>query len=211
MNSKRFLLIFAIVSFVASCSNINDSTMDRKVKKAFVEWTKDNLQTKASVKSVSYDTVGCPMDFLFSATMLGQTVGASGHTESEINIGTGLIGLDRILDSSLLTTNILIAKLKVKTRDSICTFYMGIRGDSICTPPQKYGYEALIKTHKEGEQRLYDACYEIYCNLNDYIIEKTGRGRSTSKEDYYDFWISLPSYEEALNQTRYNSFLNSIL
>ena len=209
MKTKGLLWLVAIVFFVASCNNIDDTTTDGKIKKAFLEWSKDNLPTKASVKSVSYDTVGCPMDFMFSATMLGQTVGSSGHAESEINIGTNLIGLDCILDSSFLTTNIIVAKVEVKTRDSICTYYLGMRGDSICTSPQKYGYEALNKTHKEGEQRLYDACYEIYCNLNDYAIEKAGRGRSTSKEDYYDFWISLPSYEEALSQTGYNSVLNS--
>ena len=209
MNTKRVLWIVAIVFFVASCSNIDDTTTDGKVKKAFVEWSKDNLLTKASVKSVSYDTVGSPMDFMFSAIMLGQTVGSSGHAESEINIGTNLIGLDCILDSSLLTTNIIVAKVEVNKKDSLCTYYIGMRGDSICTSPQKYGYEALIKTHKDGEQRLYDACYEIYCNLNNYMIEKAGRGRGTSKEDYYDFWISLPSYEEALSKTRHNSVLNS--
>ena len=209
MNTKKVLWIVAIVFFVASCSNIDDTTTDGKVKKAFVEWSKDNLPTKASVKSVSYDTVGCPMDFMFSATMLGQTVGSSGHAESEINIGSNLICLDCILDSTLLTTNLIVAKVEVKIKDSLCTYYIGIRGDSICTSPQKYGYEALIKTHKEGEQRLYDACYEIYCSLNNYMIEKAGRGRGTSKEDYYDFWISLPSYEEALSKTRYNSVLNS--
>lgn len=209
MNIKKGLWIIAIFLIVVSCSNIDEKTTDGKVNKAFGEWSKEKLPTKASVKSVSYDTVGCPMDFMFSATMLGQTVGGSGHTESEINIGTGLIGLDCILDSSLLTTNIMIAKIEVNMRDSVCTFYIGMRGDSICTSPQRYGYEALVKVHKEGEQRLYDACYEIYCNLNDYVIEKTGRGRSTSKDDFYDFWVSLPSYEEALSQTGYNYILNS--
>lgn len=209
MNTRSFLCIVAIVFFVASCSNYDDKTTDGKVKKEFGEWSKENMSTKASVKSVSYDTVGCPMDFMFAATMLGQTVGSSGHAESEINIGANQVCLDCILDSSLLTTNILIAKLEVKTKDSICLFYMGIRGDSICTSPQKYGYEALIKTHKKGEQRLYDACYEIYCNLNNYAIEKTGMGRNISKEDYYNFWISLPSYKESLSQTRYNSVLSS--
>ena len=209
MNTKKFLWIIAIVLIVTSCSNFDDTTTDGKVKKAFGEWSKENLPTKASVKSVLYDTVGCPMDYMFSATMLGQTVGGSGHAESEINIGSGLIGIDCILDSSLLTTNIFIAKLEVRTRDSICTFYMGMRGDSICTSPQKHNFEALVKTHKEGEQRLYDACYEIYCNLNDYAIAKAGMGRSTSKEDFYNFWVSLPSYEEALGQTGYNYFLNN--
>ncbi len=204
MIKKKFLWIIAIVCFVSSCNSIDDSTTDGKVKKAFLEWAKVNLPTRAKVKSVSYDTVGCPMDFMFSATMLRQTVGCSGHAESEINIASSLIGLDCILDSSTLTTNILIAKIEAQTSDSICTYYMGMRGDSVCTSPQIHGYKALIKTHKKGEQRLYDACYEIYCNLNDYVIEKAGRGRSTSKEGYYEFWVSLPSYEEALKQTTHN-------
>ena len=209
MNTRKFLWIVAIVFFVVSCSNCDDTTTDGKIKKAFKEWSKDNLPTKVNVTSVSYDTVGCPLDFMYSATMLGQTVGSSGHAESEINIGTNLIILDCVLDSSLLTTNIIVAKIKVKIKDSLCTYYIGMRGDSICTSPQEHGYEALVKTHKEGEQRLYDACYEIYSNINAYVFEKTGRGRRTSKEDYYDFWVSLPSYEEAVNQTRYKSTLNS--
>ena len=151
------------------------------------------------------------MDFMFNATMLSQTVGSSGHSESEINIGAGLIGLDCILDSTLLTTDIIIAKIKATIKDSLCIYYIGMRGDSICTSPQEYGYEALIKTHTKGEQRLYDACYEIYCNLNDYAINKTGTrmGRNISKEDYYYFWKSLPSFEESMEQAGYNSILNS--
>lgn len=209
MNTRRFLWIVAIVFFVASCSNYDDTTTDGKIKNAFNEWSKDNLPAKVNITTVSYDTVGCPLDFMFSATMLGQTVGSSGHTESEINIGSNLIGLDCVLDSSLLTTSIIVAKIKVKIKDSLCTYYIGMRGDSLCTSPQEHAYEALIKTHHDGEQRLYDACYEIYCNLNDFVIESGGSGRSTTPGDYYDFWVSLPSYEEAMSQARYNSVLNS--
>ncbi|MBR2250393.1 MAG: hypothetical protein IJ844_07800 [Prevotella sp.] len=209
MNTKNYLLIVATITFIVACNNNADNTtIDGKVKKAFVEWSNDNLPKKATVKTVSYDTVGCPMDFMYKATMLGQMVGSSGHAESEINIGNGLIAIDCILDSTMLGTNILIANVNVKIKDSLYTYYVGMRGDSICTTPQEHEYEALIKTHTEGEQRLYDACYEIFCNLK-YAVKKTGIGMSTSMKDYYNFWLFLPSYEEALSRTRYNSMLNS--
>lgn len=203
---KKTLIVWsvAIGLFAISCGNNVDSSIDGNVKRAFNTWAKDNLSTKYRIQSIVYDTVGCPMDFMFSATMLGQTIGSSGHSDSEINIGGGLIMLDCYLDSTLLTKNIHIAEISLLVHDTIETFYVGMRGDSICTSPQKHGYEALFRTHSKGEQRLYDACYEIYCNLNDYAVETTGRRRGTSKEDYYEFWISLPSYEEALGQTEYN-------
>ena len=83
-----------------------------------------------------------------------------------------------------------------------------MRGDSICTSPQKRGYKALNKTHSEGEQHLYDACFEIYNNLVK-VVESNGRaGRNNRMRDFYDFWIALPSYNEALSQSGYNSYLN---
>lgn len=147
--------------------------------------------------------------FMFSATMLGQTIGSSGHADSEINIGGGLIMLDCYLDSTLLTRNIHVAKINVKLHDTIQSFYIGMRGDSICTSPQERGYEALVKTHSNGEQRLYDACFEIYTNLDKIAKRNGGAGRNIGKEDFYDFWIALPSYEETLSQTGYSSVLNT--
>lgn len=211
MITKRFLLIISVLLATASCDKIDDTTTDGKVKKAFTDWSKNNLPTKINVESVSYDTVGCPMDYMYNATVLGQTVGGSGHTESEINIGIGLISSDCNLDSSLLTTDIIISKINCHIKDSICTYYIGMRGDSICTSPQEHIYEALIKTHKEGEQRIYDACYEIFCNLNDFVAIIKGGEISSTKKDYYEFWVYLPSYEEAMEQTTYNSILNSKL
>lgn len=209
MNTRSFLWIITIVFFVASCSYNDVTTTDGKIKIVFKEWAKDNLTSKYRIQSISYDTVGCPMDFMFSATMLGQTIGSSGHADSEINIGGGLIMLDCYLDSTLLTRNIHIAKIKVKVHDTIQTFYIGMRGDSICTSPQERGYEALGKTHSNGEQRIYDACFEIYTNLDKIAKSNGGAGRIIGKEDFYDFWIALPSYEETMSQTRYNSVLNS--
>lgn len=209
MKTGRYIWIVAIVFFVASCSNNDVTTTDGKIKIVFKEWAKDNLTSKYRIQSISYDTVGCPMDFIFSATMLGQTIGSSGHADSEINIGGGLIMLDCYLDSTLLTRNIHIAKINVKVHDTIQTFYIGMRGDSICTSPQERGYEALSKTHSNGEQRLYDACFEIYTNLDKIAKSNGGAGRNIGKEDFYDFWIALPSYEETMSQTRYSSVLNS--
>lgn len=191
--------LFAVVFFTVSCnsiSSIDDSTIDGNVRKTFVEWSKGNINTKYSLKTITYDTVGCPMDFMFSATMLEQTVGATGQTESEINKGLNLIGFESVLDSSFLTTNIHIANVQVQINDSICTYYIGMRGDSICTTPQKHGYEALVKTHHEGEQHLYDACNEIFINLGAYAREKGGSNSEISKDDFYSFWINLPSYKE---------------
>ena len=117
--------------------------------------------------------------------------------------------LDCYLDSTILTRNIHIAKINVKVHDTPQTFYIGMRGDSICTSPQERAYEALGKTHSEGEQRLYDACFEIYTNLDKVARSNGGVGRNIGKGDFYDFWIALPSYEEALSQSKYNSYLNS--
>ena len=202
MNTKNYLLIVATITFIVACNNnADDSTIDGMVKKSFVEWSKDNLPKKATVKTVSYDTVGCPVDFMDRAIMLLETVGSSGHAESEMNIGNFLILGDGIHDTTMLGTNILIANVNVKIKDSLFTYYIGMRGDSICTTPQEHEYEALIKTYTEGEQRLYDACYEIFCNFK-YAVKKTGIGISTSMKDYYNFWLSLPSFEEALSWTR---------
>lgn len=194
---KKTLLLFTIALFVVSCNNIDETTIDGKLIKSFTEWAKDNLKGKHSVQAITFDTVGCPMDFMYSATMLGQTIGGSGQTESEINKGSTLIALESVIDSSLLTKKILIAKIQVKINDSIGTYYVGMRGDSICTTPQTHGYDALIKTHHEGEQRIYDACYEILNNLSVYAKERGGRDKQVNKEEFYDFWIALPPYQDA--------------
>ncbi len=197
---KKTILLITIALFVVSCSNIDETTIDGKLKKAFAEWAKDNLKEKHSVQAITFDTVGCPMDFMYSATILGQTVGGSGQTEAKINKGSTLIALESVVDSSLLTKNILIAKIQVKINDSIGSYYVGMRGDSICTAPQEHGYDALIKTHIEGEQYIYDACYEILNNLSVYAKERGGRDKQFSKEEFYDFWIALPPYQDALSR-----------
>lgn len=188
------LIIIAFCAF--SCTSHSDSSIDRNVKKTFSDWAINNVKDKYRFISITYDTIGCPMDFMFKSTVLGETVGSSGHAESELEFGGLGIILAGAVDSTFLEKDIFIANIKINISDLEQTYYIGIRGDSICTVPKVERYEALKETHIEGEQRVYDACYEIYQNLNNYVVEKGGVGLSTSEDGFYDFWKSMPSYEE---------------
>ena len=80
---------------------------------------------------------------------------------------------------------------------------MGLRGDSICTEPKPHRYEALTTTHKGGEQYIYDACRDI---SNAMLLYASALGANSGKnmnsdEEYYDFWMGLPTYEETLRAT----------
>ncbi len=196
---KKAVLVFAIpIIFViaTSCSGIDDKSLDGRIKTAFSVWAKKNINGKYKLLSISYDTVGTPLDYLYRGAMLCETVGSSGKSNREVDTGSSLILLENILDSAYLTTPIHIAKISVGINNDTFQYYLGLRGDSIYTEPQLHGYEALRVTQKDGELYIYDACRDISlaCLLSAKSQEIVSNSRLNSDEGYYDFWKALPGY-----------------
>lgn len=198
---KRYFLFGTVVAIVLllSCGN-SGNTIDSNIKQSFKTWAKVNIDSKYKVSSIVYDTVGTPFDYIYNGYMLNQTVGSSGKSDSEGDIASNLIMLEGILDSTYMTTNIIVAKVNVNLKDSDISYYIGIRGDSICTTPKQYAYEALIATHHEGEQKMYEAIREIETNLNSYVNTNLNihLSENESEDDFYTFWVNLPRYEETM-------------
>lgn len=199
--TRRFLMCCMIVTTVlfSSCGE-SDGGIDSNVKHSFKIWAKGNIDGRYKITSIKYDTVGVPFDYIYKGYMLNQTVGSSGKSESEGNIASQLISLYGVLDSTYLTTDIIVAKINVKLKENDKMFYIGMRGDSVCTMPKQHAYEALTETHNEGEQKMYEAVREINTNLNSYAKSNLNIhiNENESDDEFYTFWINLPGYEETM-------------
>lgn len=208
---KKRILIFAlpiILAISASCDNMNNNsfdtnTLEGRIKQNFSVWAKENIGEKYQIQSISYDKSKTPLDYIYIGTMLCESVGSSGKTTHEIETGSSLIMLDNVIDSTYLITPIRVASVNILLKEKAYNYYVGLRGDSICTEPMLLRYEALTTTHKIGEQYIYDACRDISKSL---LLYATSLGASTSKntisdEEYYDLWIGMPTYEEIIRAT----------
>ena len=198
MKKAAFVFAIPIIFVIAtSCSGINDNSLDGRIKTTFSVWAKENINGKYKLLSISYDTVGTPLDYLYRGAMLCETIGSSGKSNREVDTGSSLILLENILDSAYLTTPIHIAKISVDFNNDTFQYYLGLRGDSIYTEPQLHGYEALRITQRNGEQYIYDACRDISlaCLLSTKSQGIISNSRLNSDEGYYNFWISVPGYE----------------
>lgn len=205
---KKTIFIFAlpfIIAIIASCDSarnnlLDTNTLEGKIEQRFSDWAKDNVSEKYQIQSISYDKSKTPLDYIYVGTMLSETVGSSGKTKQEVETGTTLIMLESIIDSTYLNTPLSVAKIDVYFNNNTYCYYMGLRGDSICTGPLLHGYEALKMIHKEGEQIIYDACQEISINCILYAksLGATSNSNMNSNEEYYNCWIKHPTYEEAI-------------
>ena len=205
---KKTILLFALpvaLAILVSCDGLNKNsfdinTLDGRIKQKFSVWAKENVSRKYQIQSISYGKSKTPMDYIYIGTMLSETVGSSGKSTREVETGSSLIMLDNVLDSTYLTTPIRVAKINIIFKEKTYNYYMGLRGDSICTEPKLYRYEALITTHKSGEQYIYDACRDISKAMLLYASSfgATSNKNMNSNEEYYDFWMGLPTYKETM-------------
>lgn len=198
---KRAFLFGILVFFglIVSC-NSNDNSFDIKAIQSFNSWAQSNIDGKYRIGSVLYDTVGTPFDYIYKGYMLNQTVGSSGKTEADNNIASNLIMQYAFNDSTYLTKEIIIATINIYLKESDTAFYIGMRGDSICTEPKPYIYEALKETHLKGEQKIYEAVQEVKTNLDSYVNSNSINRLNNNdfEKDFYVFWIGLPGYKETI-------------
>lgn len=205
---KKIIILLTlpvILAMSTSCDNANNNSFDTntiegRIKQSFSVWAKENVSEKYKIQSISYSKSKTPLDYLYIGTMLCETVGSSGKTTREVETGYSLIMLDNVLDSTYLTTPIRVAKISVVSKAKTHNYYVGLRGDNICTEPKLNRYEALTTTHKSGEQYIYDACRDISKAM---LLYASSLGATSSKninsdDEYYEFWMGLPTYEEAI-------------
>ena len=200
MKRNALFGILAIIAILTSCISKEKANDEMKIYQIFNSWAKINVQGKYIIKSVVFDTVGTPLDYMYKGYMLNQTVGSSGKTDSEYNIALNQIMLDCVIDSTFMTKEIIVAKITIDLNDKNKSYYLGMRGDSVCTTPKCNAYEALKETHHEGEQRMYEAVREIKTNLNTYVNSQSyiHINNNDSEKAFYDFWIKLPGYAESM-------------
>ena len=208
---KKRILIFAlpiILAISVSCDNMNNNsfdtnTLEGRIKNDFSVWAKDNVSEKYQIQSISYGKSKTPLDYLYNGTMLSETVGSSGKTTRDVETGSSLIMLENVIDSTYLTTPIRVAKINIVSKEKTYNYYIGLRGDSIYSEPKLNRYEALTTTHKIGEQYIFDACRDISKAMLLYAssLGATSSKNMNSDEEYYDFWMGLPTYEETIRAT----------
>lgn len=199
MKKKTLFFVTVLFGLLISCST-NDNSIETKIKRSFNSWAKTNIEGKYKIVSILYDTIGTPFDYIYKGFILNQTVGSSGKTDSEGDIASNLIMLDAISDSTYLTKDIIIAEIDLQLKESDIVYYIGIRGDSICSAPKQFAYEALKETHREGEQKMYEAIREIKSNIDSYLNSNSipCLNDNDSENDFYDFWKKLPGYKETM-------------
>ena len=198
------LALPVILAIAASCDRVNNksfdtNTLEGRIKQNFSVWAKENISEKYKIQSISYGKSKTPLDYLYIGTMLNETVGSSGKSIRDVETGSSLIMLINTHDNTYLTKPIHVAKINIVIKDKKHNYYVGLRGDSICTEPKLHEYEALTKTHNEGEQYIYDACREISKDMFSYASSLQAIPNKTmNSKEYYDFWIGLPTYEETM-------------
>ena len=207
---KKIILILTlpiILTMSTSCDSVNKksfdtNTLEGRIKQDFSIWAKDNVTENYQIQSISYGKSKTPLDYLYIGTMLNETVGSSGKSIRDVETGSALIMLYNTQDNTYLTKPIRIAKINIVFKDKKHNYYVGLRGDSICTEPKLHEYEALAKTHNEGEQYIYDACCDISKEMFSYASSLQAiPNKIMNSKEYYDFWIGLPTYEETLQAT----------
>lgn len=206
MKKTSILLALPIIlAIVASCNGVNDksfdtNTLEGRIKNDFSVWAKENVSEKYQIQSISYGKSKTPLDYLYNGTMLSETVGSSGKTTRDVETGSSLIMLENVIDSTYLTTPIRVAQINIVSKEKTYNYYIGLRGDSICSEPKLNRYEALTTTHKSGEQYIFDACRDISKAMLLYAssLGATSSKNMNSDEEYYDFWMGLPTYEETI-------------
>ena len=140
-----------------------------EIEKTFNEWAQENVSSRYTIDSITYNTVGSMTDIIYTTYVFMDSKGASTKAMELFNEGCLQYVVDCIADTSLPTTNIDVAKISISLPDGNKDYYIGIYKDSIVTQPFTSGVRALSAMPQKSLGLFIETLNIIFTNMSEIV------------------------------------------
>ena len=163
---KQTIVILMVASlFLSSCGSKGKS----EAEITFNEWAQQNVPSRYKINAITYDTIGSIMDIIYTDYVLMESKGGSAKAMNLFNNGSLQFVADYIVDTSLLTTNIVVAKVSVGLPDGNKDYYIGMYMDSVVTQPFSSGMQALGAMPQKSLCLFIESLNVMFTNISEFM------------------------------------------